>query len=99
MQMRWALKDLVNFETSFWISDKIFIGLGSIPGVSDSSEIEVIDIDQPFKRCEKLSEYPFEIGFNAFGLMNGSPLICGGYKKTEPIRTNECYIYDKVRRI
>ena len=77
-------------------SDKIFIGLGSIPGVSDTKETELIDIDQAFSRCKSLGEYPLEIGYNAYGLMKGQPLICGGYKKTEPTRTNECYLYYKV---
>ena len=77
-------------------SDKIFIGLGSIPGVSDTKETELIDIDQAFSRCKSLGKYPLEIGYNAYGLMKGQPLICGGYKKTKPIRTNECYLYYKV---
>ena len=85
-----------SFEILLWFSDKIFIGLGSIPGVSDENEIEVIDLDQPFKRCESMREYHLEIGYNAFGLMNGTPLICGGYRKADPIRTNECWIYNKV---
>ena len=77
-------------------SDKIFIGLGSIPGVSDTKETELIDIDQAFSRCKSLGKYPLEIGYNAYGLMKGQPLICGGYKKTKPIRTNACYLYYKV---
>ena len=65
--------------------------MGSGPGVSDLKETEVIDIEHVFNQCKNLSSYPFDIGYTAFGLMNGSPLICGGYNTTG--RTNQCYIF------
>ena len=54
------------------------LATGSIKG-GEKNEVFVIDIENATNTCENLPSYPLEVYGATGGVMNGSPLICGGY--------------------
>ena len=62
-----------------------------------TDRVQVIDLYNSKTTCSDLSSYPFELAYATGGLINGSPLICGGIPR-ESVRfetLSSCYLYDR----
>ena len=46
--------------------------------------------------CSNLPSYPFNLHIAAGGVINGTPIICGGYSSGGIIR-DSCYVFDKSK--
>ena len=44
--------------------------------------------------CSNLPAYPISVYGAVGGVVNGSPLICGGRASPEPVES--CYLFDKI---
>ena len=42
---------------------------------------EVIDIDNEYKECDELENFPHPVQGAAGGLVSGKPMICGGFNE------------------
>ena len=49
------------------------------PRSNETQRSEVIDLDRPDYQCESLGDFPIQTYGATGGLINGEPLICGGY--------------------
>jgi len=61
---------------------------------SSTNKSQVIDVSTSSTACENLPSYPFAMSYAAGGVVNGSPIICGGYRYgVGP--TNSCHRFDR----
>ena len=57
---------------------------------------EVVDITNSSTSCPQLPTYPFKMWGASGGVINGSPMVCGGYKGgLGPKVESSCYSHDK----
>ena len=71
----------------------ILVATGQYPYTNKS---QVIDVKSSSTACANLPSYPFSMYGGAGGVVNGSPIICGGYRnKGSPRRTESCYRFDR----
>ena len=78
----WIQKTVFGIETSALeqqpsISHKIFVTTGRLWG--NGVQTKVIDMKNETFECE-LPNYPFGVSYAIGGIINGSPMVCGGYK-------------------
>jgi len=69
----------------------IMVATGSYPYTDKS---HVIDVSTSSTACANLPSYPFAVGEAAGGVVNGSPIICGGYTSNYEI-TDACHRFDR----
>ena len=62
-------------------------------GFSKSDLSQVFDVSSPKSCFSSLQSYPMEIDGAIGGVLNGSPLICGGKKSYET--QSSCYMHEK----
>ena len=55
---------------------------------------EVIDILNETKSCNNLPDLPVNIKLAIGGLVDGKPVVCGGYNTVTSSYSNECYIFE-----
>ena len=61
---------------------------------SGTDEVQIVDIANATNKCSNLPSYPYELIGGAGKIINGSPLICGGYSLSSGYKSS-CYSYDK----
>ena len=54
---------------------------------------EIIDIANEDRECNELAKFPHSVESAAGGLVNGKPMICGGFNQ-DPITgtSNKCFV-------
>ena len=63
-------------------------------GYPYTDKSQVIDVSSSSTACANLPSYPFAMSFAAGGVVNGSPIICGGYTSTGET-TDSCHRFDR----
>ena len=63
-------------------------------GYPRTDKSQVIDVSSSSTACANLPSYPFAMSFAAGGVVNGSPIICGGYTSSGE-RTDSCHRFDR----
>ena len=75
-----------------------------VTGFDDNSDNErdysqVVDLHSP-KQCSNLPPYPLKLRGATGVILNGSPLICGGYGRASGSNSStsqsSCYMFDKI---
>ena len=62
-----------------------------------SDKCQVIDMTSSAKTCSNLPSYPLSMLRAAGGLVEGSPILCGGYKSSgSPKQIGSCYRFEKT---
>jgi len=56
---------------------------------------QVIDVSSSSTACANLPSYPFAMSYAAGGVVNGSPIICGGYRNIPSQETESCHRFDR----
>ena len=65
-------------------------------GSPRTDKSQVIDVSSSSTACANLPSYPFAMSYAAGGVVNGSPIICGGYtRERERERTDSCHRFDR----
>ena len=65
-------------------------------GSPRTDKSQVIDVSSSSTACANLPSYPFAMSSAAGGVVNGSPIICGGYtRERERERTDSCHRFDR----
>ena len=61
--------------------DRILVTTGFIgdEGQEDGQTSEVIDLSNPQMKCKDFPKFPYQNWAAVGGLLNGKPLICGGF--------------------
>ena len=52
---------------------------------------EIIDLEYPTFNCTKVPKFPIQLYFATGGLVNDTPIVCGGYKVTSNSKSKDCY--------
>ena len=55
---------------------------------------QLIDVSSESTACANLPSYPFATDYAAGGVVNGSPIICGGRRSSRE-RTDSCHRFDR----
>ena len=63
-------------------------------GVDFTDKSQVIDVSSSSTACANLPSYPFAMGAAAGGVVNGSPIICGGVRNSGKT-TDSCHRFDR----
>ena len=72
---------------------------GNDENLDDTDDSQVVDLEST-KTCSNLPSYPLRLIGATGGVINGSPLICGGEGRASGESSNaiqsSCYMYDKT---
>ena len=63
-------------------------------GSPRTDKSQVIDVSSSSTACANLPSYPFAMSSAAGGVVNGSPIICGGWKSGVGL-TDSCHRFDR----
>jgi len=69
----------------------ITVATGKSPRTDKS---QLIDVSSESTACANLPSYPFATDYAAGGVVNGSPIICGGRRSSRE-RTDSCHRFDR----
>ena len=63
-----------------------------------TDKCQVLDMSNTSNTCSHLPSYPLLVYRASGGILNGSPTICGGYRKiASPVhQTDSCYLFDRI---
>ena len=61
-----------------------------------SDQCQVFDMSSSASTCSNLPSYPLPMSLGAGGIVNGSPILCGGYTSGSPPQTDKCYRFEKI---
>ena len=67
--------------TSFILGPLILIANGQDENGQKSDFTQVIDTGNSENTCSNMSPYPIKMTATTGGVINGSPIICGGYNR------------------
>ncbi len=62
--------------------------------VGSFDSVEAIDLTSEIQSCLSPSGYPFSGTYHVGTMLDGVPLVCGGYDDDRDIGTDECYWYN-----
>ena len=66
-----------------WISEQVLlVATGYASGIGPTNQSQVIDLNSP-TTCSNLQPFPHAITNGAGGVLNGHPVICGGWNQTK----------------
>ena len=75
------------------IGSKILVITGS--SLNDGPNLEIVDIKDSNYHCTKVASFPVKLEGATGGLINGTPLVCGGNDYTNfKNPTSDCFVLD-----
>ena len=75
------------------IGSKILVITGS--SLNDGPNLEIVDIKDSNYHCTKVASFPIRLLGATGGLINGTPLVCGGNDATNrKYPTSDCFVLD-----
>ena len=60
---------------------------------------EIIDIANEDRECNELAKFPHSVESAAGGLVNGKPMICGGFYENVQEGSDKCFILGEEQSI
>ena len=76
------------------IGSKILVITGQ-PTSSNGRNLEIVDINDSNYHCTKVASFPVRLNGATGGLINGTPLVCGGNDGTNfKLPTSDCFAMD-----
>ena len=77
------------------IGSKILVITGTANKIDDEKNLEIIDIKDSNYHCTKVASFPVRLDSATGGLINGTPLLCGGNDGTNNNNpTSDCFELD-----